>query len=90
MDLFGYEDEPKIKRKLRILQKNVYSFHKNNINKKYEIKFSLTKMKELINDSILMLFTLKYLHATKMSDINDRFYNTNNYYRSMENMINYS
>lgn len=72
-DLFGHELEDKTKRKLRVLQKNVYSFQKNDKNynnKKYEMKFCFSKMKNFINDPILMLITLKYLNSTKMAGIN--------------------
>ena len=60
---------------------------------KYFFSFSMDKMKNFVNDPLLMLFTLQYIKDTGMSRIHWKeslMKNIPAYYRAVENMINES
>jgi hypothetical protein len=82
-DFFGYlRGKHLVERKISILK--IYRFF---------FRFSVVKMKEYVDEPILILLTIQYLKDTKMQRIHQRDVlqkNYSTYYRAMENIINNS
>jgi len=83
MDFLGVlKDDSTEMRKLKIMEVYIYFF-----------RFSIERMKHLIDNPIMMVIILEYLNSTQMRRVQKSQTlrkKKNNYYRVMENIINVS
>ena len=83
MDFLGVlKDDCTEMRKLKIMEVYIYFF-----------RFSIERMKHLIDNPIMMVIILEYLNSTQMRRVQKSQTlrkKKNNYYRVMENIINVS